>query len=205
MMPETGINFILSIHSAVMFFAVTAYYKVGDRTKLITESLQGTDKVMSRLKYLITTELIVTIRGFFSEESSVEGLIVSADGAPMSYEERPTNMLGSTLFQEAILSFINDRAESIADYRTLSIARWKWNWWSKFLSRAVISTIIIEGIIIAVLGVVIKGFAVPTCELYVKLTTIPVTILVVLCLLPLPFISMYHNRIMDLRIKHDGL
>ena len=195
-----------SSHAAVFVGALAAWYKYGDRSEIFAKSLSGTDETLRRMRTSIASDLSGTLESLLEEDSSEPQPILGPDGAAISYVERPVNFLHGEAYRESVATFLNERADSLADYRALAEARAGWCFWTRFLSWLIYVTLAWQFLAGGV-GVLIldKVLSVALPDWLIQGTLI-VTALLILTILafPLRCILSEHDRIMKFRTHYNA-
>jgi len=194
------INVVLSFHSAILLVALTAYFKYGDRSQIFAKSLQGASAALEVIRKGITLELVGAIKPILRSSDSVTSTILGPDDA---YFEKAIDMLDGEEFRDGVREFVERRANSIADCRSLTIARDRWCRWAERLSKGILFLLIWQSLSFIVAG---SGKFLTTIPLSILKGSLVVSIgSVLVCLGLLVPVQSFHNRIMDLRRKYDVL
>jgi len=150
------VDIAVSVHVGVLLGALAAWYKYGDRSEVLSKSLQGTEATLSRLRIIISDELMTGIKGTLSTMPANPELILGPDGKNPVYSERVTNFLESERFREAVRDFVDRRADCVSDYRALTRARTNWCFWARVLSWSILLLIVVQLLSLCVHGFVDK-------------------------------------------------
>ncbi len=193
------VNVALSIHAPLLLAALAAYYKYGDRTELLSKSLQGTDGVLSRMRREIADELGESLRPILENPGTVPTVVGNE-----TYTERPVNPVGSELYRSTIRNFVEDNSNSLLDCRSLRSARDAWCFWARILSWSILGLLLWQAIATGSLALFDKvlEFAVP--DQFIKFSAIPTAVGVIASLAPLPFLLKWHDVINKYRMRHDA-
>lgn len=197
------LNIALSAHGAVFLGSLAAFYKYGDRTDVFAKSLEGTNSVLSKLRMMISDELLTAIKGCLSAVPTKPKLILGSDGNAV-YSEDAAYFIESDSFRQVVRDFIDLRAERISDYQVLMRARSKWCFWAKVLSWSIWLSIILQLVFLITHGFVdyVLGHSLPNWGIYATLAISGFVVLFVICLLP--FLLLNHDVILQQKVKYDA-
>ena len=153
-MPHALCDTLLTVHGTIAASAIAAFYLYSDRTEGFVSSLSGTSAVLSELRRRLTAELAEGLRPVFEDAGSVPSPVLGPDGQSVdrgTYVEQDVNPIGSESFREAMREFLDDHSNSLADYRSLSVACDGWSTWSNRLSWILLGVFAWEIIVLALL------------------------------------------------------
>lgn len=205
MAHEDLINIALSVHVAVLFGALAAWYKYGDRSDVLAKSLEGTETVLSRLRMMISDELLQAIKTVLSTVPTNPQAILGPDGKNPIYSEKVSNFLESEAFRQAIRDFVDLKADMISDYRVLMRARTTWCFWARILSWSILVLIVLQMLFLTGHGFIDKilGSPLPNWCIHGSLTITVFVVLFVFCL-PFPLLLRSHDTIIQQKVKYDA-
>jgi hypothetical protein len=193
------VNVALSIHAPLLLAAVAAYFKYGDRTELLSKSLQGTDAVLSRMRREIANELGDGLKPIFENPGTVPTM-VGTD----TYIERPVNPIGSEPYRSTIRDFVEDNANTLVNCRSLRAARDAWCFWARVLSWSILGLLLWQAVVTGSLALFDKVLEITIADHLIKLSAIPTTVGVITSLTPLPFLLKWHDVINNHRMRYDA-
>lgn len=197
---EELINVVLSFHSAILLVALPAYFKYGDRSQVFAKSLQGASAALETIRKRIAQELVGAIKLILRSSGSVTSTILGPDDA---YLEKAIDLLDGEEFRDVVREFVERSADSMADCRSLTISRDRWCRWAERLSKGILFLLIWESLSFMVAG---SGKFLKAIPLSILKGSLVVTIgSVLICLGLLVPVQSFHNKIIDLRRKHDVL
>ncbi len=198
---------LLQVHGTIAASAIGAFYFYSDRTEGFISSLNGTEAVLAELRRRISAELGEQLGPVFEVPGSVPSPVLGPDGTAIdrgAYVERPVNPIGSESFREALRDFIDDRANSLADYRSLVIARVGWCFWSTLLSRLLLALFVWQVALMSLLFLDKYGKVSLADWAVSGVCTVTGTFFVVV--VASAFVRLNHySTITNLRLKHGSL
>lgn len=197
------LNLALSIHGAVFVGSLAAFYKYGDRTDVFAKSLAGTDSALSRIRKMISDELLTTVRECLHKKTPNLQPILGPDGTTYGYSEKTADLLESEAFRP-VRHFIDLRTDSISDYHILIRARENWCFWARMLSWSILLSIILQLVFLVIHGLVdhVLGYPLPDWSIFATLIISAVVVLVVLGLFV--FLLKNHDVILQQKVKYDA-
>lgn len=194
------VNWALTIHGSLLVAAWAAYGKYGDRTELISKSLQGVDETLRRIGLAMAEELGNALGPVFENAP----IVSAGEGGKDIYKERQANPVGSELFREAIRDFITSEAEALSDYRTLLLARARWQLWARLLSWSNLLLIIWQVFVVGLLALGDKLLALHISDALIRWSSVPSSVGVVIGLACLTYTLRQHDVITRLRTEYDA-
>ncbi len=198
---------IFVFHSALFAVAVGAFYKYGDRSEVFAKSLEGSDRLMRKMRIMISSELREELVRLFENSESVPNVLLAPDGSPYSdgtYSEKVTRVFRSEAYRECLHSFVEENSHVLADYHLVYVARTTWLAWMRRLSWAVTGLLCWQAVMCLAFGFCeVKQSVIP--RPISELSFVPSGILIALALSCLPFILRNHDRIMEARLKYDDI
>jgi hypothetical protein len=195
----------LSVHVAILAGSVVALYKYGDRTDVLAKSLAGMDSVLSKLRMIISDDLLATIKGCLSTVPTNPQLILGPDGRNPVYSEKVANFLESDTFRQTVRDFIDLRVDRISDYRILVRARDNWCFWARKLSWSILLLTILQVVFLVAHGIFdyLLAYSLPNWAIHATLAISGFMVLLVLCL-PFPILLRSHDVILHYKVKYDA-
>jgi len=199
------LNIALYVHGAVLLGSLAAFYKYGDRTDILAKSLAGIDSVLSKLRMLISDELLTTIKKGLSTVPTNPQPLLGPDGKSFVYTEKAVNFLESDSFRQVVRDFIDRRAERISDYQALMRARSKWCLWARVLSWSILLSIILQIVFLVTHGFVdyLLGHSLSNWTIHATLAISGFIVLLVFSL-PFPILLRTHDVILQYKVKYDA-
>lgn len=205
-MTHSDLNEIsLYIHGVVLLGLIAAWYKYGDRSDIIANSLAGTYALLTNLKHRISSDLLITIKKGFSPLPSNFNPVTINNGKSFNYHEYTTNFIESEKFHECISDYVENNTEYLSDYQELKSACIKWCFWVMLLSWIILSTIIFQLLSLVLHGFIDKILKISLNNWYIYIT-ITVTGILVLFIFSIifPKLLFSHDKIQRQRFKHDS-
>src|SRR5580765_4334971 len=166
----------LASHAALLLGVLAAYYKFGDRTEIISRSLQGTEAALREIRNRIVSELAAVLRQDLAAPPPASPIIV-LEATTASYVEGPARFLDSERFRDRIREFVEGESPTLVDCRNLVGYRDSWFRAAKRLSRLLLGYAIYEGIVAGALAFVDKTQVYQFPDIAIKLAAIPSAIL----------------------------
>jgi hypothetical protein len=195
----------LTVHGMVLLGALAAWYKYGVGSEVQEKSLERTESTLSKLRMMISDELLTTIKTKLPSVPIELRPIIGPDGKTSIYSERVTNFLESERFREAINDFIDHKVGVISDYRELIRARDNLCLWARILSWSVWLVIILQILSLVLQGYIdmILGKEAPDWSIHGSLAITCFLVLFVICV-PSPILLRSQNAIIQKRVKYDA-
>ena len=193
------VNVALRIHAPLLMASLAAYYKYGDRTELLSKSMQGTDAVLSRMRREIANELGESLQNILENAGTVP-TVVGAE----TYTERPVNPVGSESYRKAIHDFVENNTNVLCDCRSLRDARDAWCFWARVLSWSILGLLLWQSVVTGSFALFDKLLDVPIPDVLIKFSAIPTVAGVIASLGSLPFLLKWHDVISDYRVRYDA-
>jgi type IV secretory pathway VirB2 component (pilin) len=198
---------LLKIHGGIAASAIGAFYFYSDRTEGFVSSLNGTTAVLAELRRRLTGELAEELEPVFENPGSVPSPILMPGEAGIdrgAYVERAVNPIGSEAYREAVRECLDDHSNSIADYRSLSLACDCWSSWSHKLSWILLTLFAWEIIVLAILWMdKTEVFGLADWAMHVTWTI--TGLLIALAFLAAACRLRYYSRVSRMRLKHGQL
>lgn len=191
---------LLGSHVAVLLVAITAYYKYGDRTEVLKNSLQGTDNVLEHMRRRISVGLAEKLRPVFSADpKAVITSILDQSGNP--YSEIVISPVGGEEYRDALFDYVENAPEVLVDYRSLILARNAWCKWVKSLSWSILFLLFWQALIV-LLGFLESIDQISLSDTAIKHSTYVTALLGAICLIVLMPIIHNHDTIIEYRRKY---
>jgi len=199
------VNIALYVHGAVLLCSLTAWYKYGDRSDILAKSLEGTESTLSKLRKMISDDLLTTIKEVLSTAQTQQtNPILGPDGRVLFYSERDANFLKSEEFEQAITDFVAFKCDMLSGYRILIRARSIWCFWARVLSWSILLLIVLQILSLALHGydkIVVKHL--PDWSVHGTLIVTGCLVLIMFCL-PFTIMLCNHDVIMKEKVKYDA-
>jgi hypothetical protein len=196
------INTLLTAHGTLAGLALVVFYTYSDRTDGFGTSLKGITSVIAEMRRRITAELGNRLDPVFQSPGSVPSPLFAPDGN--TYVEHSVNPVGSEAYREALRDFVESHSESMADYRSLTVACSAWCFWAGTFSWLVLGLLVWQVIVVG--SVFLDKLSVWTLPDGLNCAFWGPTVLVgASCMVAVVCRCLYFNKLTKLRVKHGEL
>lgn len=201
-MTDAIVDWSLAGHIAIAVASLSFYKFI--LVEIFKDIIRNAKILSKKIEQRIFAELSTTLKPLFKEEDSKTIIILDqwADSIG-GYNEKPTDLQGSDLYMNALYDFINSNANSMADFRNLTLYIDKCLFWKRYLKY---SAYILVGfnLIAAVFESYCKVYQVLNNDKMVIMGLLLISfIFIINCFCSLWPLNLYQDKIENYERKYD--
>ena len=131
-MTDTLVDWSLGAHIAISIAALYFYKYMF--LEIFKDIIKNGKNITIKIEEKIFGELSITLKPLLKEEQGKAIIIISqwSDGLG-EYKEKPADLQGTERYKNALYDFINSNANSMADFRNLTLSIDKCLFWKRYL------------------------------------------------------------------------
>lgn len=193
---EALVNLMLGFNGTVLVIGLTAFYKCHDRTGMFEHSFKTHPLLLQKIKEKIFTQLSLAIKPLFTQpRDAAIKIICSFEPGGSAWQEGSVDTQETEAYRNALNAFVNDNIGALAVYRNVSTMINKCSFWADYLSWSIFALLVVQLLSMLVFGVIDKVCGKCIEDHYIITFLFLQVVMIVNCLLPLPFSLYYHKRI----------
>ena len=131
-MTDTLVDWSLGGHIAIALASLSFYKFI--LVDICKDLIINAKTICKKIERIIFAELSITLKPLLEEEQGKAIIIIGqwSDGLE-GYKEKPADLQGSEQYKNALCDFINSNANSMADFRNLTLFTDKCFFWKRYL------------------------------------------------------------------------
>lgn len=197
---EAFIKLVCVIHLAILASAFTVFIKFSSLSSGFRSWRNDVEETLKNVKRSLAINLGEKLKPILANAGTTTTAILDASG---SFGEKAVSPTEGEDYRNALFEFINDKAQEMAQYRSLLLSHKAYSFWAIYLSCTLLILMPVELVMVGLIGYfgVLKGQNISDIRITISFAIAGVG--VVICFLGVIFLLINHNKGLNARGCHD--